>query len=434
MNRLYLCLALVLVLVAAVFLVRRSPEGQPTETSESSERRAISRSMGPAAKGRSARERLQELLHSKPKGVPAFSTLESLIAELTSEELWRLIEDSLEGSEDEKDPALTVTGWLRAAAFAELGRRAPVKTLAKLDLEDHPKTLYPALFSIYRGWGQVDPVAARAALESEDGDAAFLKLQGRIGWSRQWVFWKSEAYESLFRSWVASDPESAIAALPDASGDNNYRRRAWAGLIGGVEDVGRVKPLMEKWRDEPVFVNVTSRPFGRDKQDQFRRSLDHKRISTIAADRLMETHDLVNAIAYATIGAAADEEYRNLLQYDLMDLHSAKNPDAVIAALGGVEYPIQLAHAVATARPERAVDVLLALPDQFQKGFLTSLLSDPKVTHRDSWYPAPERAPRLPDHEERLGHFRAAVEASTLPPQKKENLVNNLEKKLAPPE
>lgn len=429
--------AVILAGVALTLIVRR--EGGHSNSAEPELSTAGPNSVRSAGARRgtpSAEERLRALLNAEPRKAQSFSQLESWVADLSKQALWNLIEESLEGSEELKDPALTVNGWLRAAAFAELGRRAPLETLAKLDHQEHLKTLYPALFAVYRGWGEADPSAAAAELGKVGNEQSFLELQAKQGWRKEWVFWKSEAYESIFRSWAAKDPGTALEALPENNERDNYRTRAWAGILGGVEDIGEIKPLLKQWLNEPVFVSVDlgNNPFGGEESFEFLRDRDRKRINSIVADRLMEVHDLRDAIGHATFGAAAEEANEVFLNYEILGLHSARDPDALIQYLPTMQLPTLLAHAVATARPERAVDVLLAIDEAYQDGFLSSLVADPGVVRSEGWYPAPERFPRLPDHEERLGHFRAAVEASTLPAQQKENLIRNLEEKLTPAE
>lgn len=408
------------------------------------------RSSGVTNEELQALTRLRGILNAQR--VDSFATLEELVPQASNEDLWKLIEDSLLLIDLGQDPAQTVSGWLRAAAFAELGRRAPEDTLARIATmteaamkefergrmevwrfpgEIHPvvATVYPALFSVYRGWADRDPIEACASLSQDEDDELNFKVEssGRSQWAR--VSWKSETYEAIFHRWAAKDLPAALAGLPVLSDSYSYRQRAWAGIIGGAGDSEKVAGLIGQWWREPGKMDL--RAFDRfvgALTPEVVRSYDNHRIRIIGANRLMASRSLEEILQTAPFKVTWPAEAP--LDYSAMSFYGARNPDSMIEHLPRLESPIPLAHTVAIAHPERTVDVLRALPGKDHEQYLRRIVSRPIMNQSDSRYPAPERFSRLPENEERLGFFLLAVNASSLSPEDKEDVTQKLKSKL----
>lgn len=440
--------ALLVLAAGAVWLVVRSPP--KSEMRDGVEERERVRSTKVSPEEVDALSRLRAIL--KTRRVTSFARLESLVSQVSSEELWELAAPQILLIDD---PTLTIGGWVRAAACAELGRRVPEEVLAWVrkrveDFADRsnggdsyvmglssgkPRLLYedyPALFSVYRGWADRDPAAAAESLAQwvtvrqyvlpvppvPPGEEKPIRSESEASEQAPWPEWdnrwKPEAYEAVFHRWAARDLSAALAGLPSPD-ESIHRQRAWAGIIGGVPDIDLVDGLLEQWMSE---LGEHPRPRG------------SNRILSIGADRLMEARGLEEILELAPFRPVGIEEEQREVDYSVLRVHIARKPESVIGYLADLDAPIPLAHSVAIAHPARTVEVLRKIPGENHDRFFARIASKPLMSLSDSRFPAPERICRLPDLEKRLEYFLLAVDASSLSFDEKEKARDQLEKKL----
>lgn len=295
----------------------------------------------------------------------------------------RLRRDHLESLIAEND----IIDWrlgnhLRSAAFAELARRAPEEALqlaeSSAGQDDDVTRLKIDLFSVIRGWAEIDPAGAWERLRelevtSEPTDDGTVLAQAVH------TSWKHPATRHLFAQYARQDLEAALASLPGKE-ERDLREHAWIGLFTGAND-----PDTQADQGSYLWIPGATYGFGAPRLQHFEAGL-------------------------GVYGIRHPKESLQALQDDFPD-----------------EMEMALARGIITAHPEYAKEVLATISAPEKRVSLLLKAIDGKGREREEQlYPLPGEFTSLPDYENHYHLLLGAARSAELPADGRQTVLDTL--------
>lgn len=382
-------------------------------------------------------QRLRRLAGQKSaQGAPTFEEICRMLSRLGRRDLESLIEEN------------DTFGWhlssrIRSAAFAELARRDPEEALrlaeAYAQEDDDPFRTRSKLdlFSVIRGWAEVDAAAALETLNE-------YKVESVAGTDLYRVVndpWKNATFRHVFTHLARQDLEAAIAGLPPKE-ESSMRKQAWIGLFAGANDqetIEKLSALRQELGDHPYQIVVSEVSFltvpevaeivsdlptteeiviNPSVHDAWLTSSPSNEPPPVLSPgsmhqlRLLEMEGLEAQSEQAALGSMpADTE-------NALRLFGERHPQESLRALRE-DYPesmrMPLARGIMTAYPEHAEEVLSLIESGDQRvSLLTKAIYGKGREREEQLYPLPGEANMLPNHQSQYQHLLNAAESADL--------------------
>jgi hypothetical protein len=416
----FIALGALLLLLAAAFVALRSAQASPGRPPAGGNR--DSSADGPRLSSKSTRvvkgaippgERFNHLLALRDRPLEpgdSFEAIDDLAKGLTTAELLLLAEPNQEfdpfGGPESSSFGTGMKRWVRCAAFAELGRRDGESMVARMLADFSDELSGPALFSIFRGWAEVDASAAAARLLTTEGTYHITNGDEDL----QHEEWREQAFAEVFEEWARLDPAQARLAAPPPNGWPNYDSSIWQGIFCGMQDPAQIRSFLAAWNQEedsgPSYWYKGAEARDRDETE------------VVAALRLAE-FGLRETIAW--MQREADDPFSDRTRFithvdRLLERYGRDQPARALALMGTGEFdPVLLADGVAWAHPERIGEALAALNDPIDvRSVLRRAIGAQASGTAGDDYPAPGRMVRTLGVEARYNLLLAEIESDAL--------------------
>lgn len=382
-----------------------------------------------------SRERLLALIDCPPEEAPDFGEIDRLVSRLSDRELWELIETS------KHQAALSVGGWVRSAAFTELGRRDGPGLLDRLVADqfgkDSPELGPPAFYSLFRGWGERDPQAAFEKLMALPHLYDVLEPEPSkttIGMEQ----WRSEAFTEIAASWIRLDPDAALISLRLHDAYPDYRPATWEGILRATEDPTQLKSRLHEWAavagqlraGRSFNISLEQSSFDPSPSTLRLRVADdlEVRLTTGMGALNLGSHGLEEAAHWLENEGPKGIPNRTGLVQHMLNHHAQRQPDEALRMLqNGHEHAAFIGGGIIWANPERALEVVEAMKGQAELGDALYYGINQQGQPRAQWnYPAPDRVNRLDDWDNRYQLLEAALDAADLPEERRSQLQKQL--------
>lgn len=356
--------------------------------------------------------------------ITTFDDVERLAARLGTAELLELVGEHviiITG---------TLDGWVRCAAYAELGRRDPASTLAQVRrarLTQQFRVEDAAQYSIYRGWAEVDPVAALKDLTRPE----VIELEEGIVY-RGLDQWKKSAYRELFTEFIKSDRDQALNLLQSLP-EQGYRSDGWEGIFAGIGDPAGIKEIWQRWEASNGSHGVVS--IDLPNPGLFTNTTVERDRAAFTAAQVIAESDLPAALAFLGEKNPTKPIGGVLLEMLLLREYGRRHPAEAVELIRSDQAeigPRHLAIGVAWRSPDRIGEMLeFAQAELGAAAFLGEVISGQGTTTVDEQLPRPGVVNQLTDYEERYEHLLTAIEEAVLTEREAELLRGRLNQEFA---
>lgn len=439
-SKLSVILAGVLGLAGIVLLIDRT--GTDSSDPELSTRTPREGGGPPRRQGRSAEERMS-YLKSLPgldlNSAPSFASIESQVRGLTNDQIHQLLEEntSHEG----------LSGWLRSALWAELGRRNDRESfemlLGQLGKEDDGPGAFAsdqAVFAFIRGRTESLKEFDETVDDIVDDIGVFAKKTKSHHWMSKAI---SVFFDKLARmdhelAWdLASGPcfeegfEGVLAGFHDPG-----QTAAISGFVGALSSQEQVQSYFEEWE------GVLDTPTYRKAYEAYQKQI-HSHLSGFIAvppEERMLSNALASLARFDPEKALAwlKENEMNPEKPDYNRIHgmwrqlATEHPQEALEILAREEYADARRANLSWLLIEDfslTPDAIAATPEaSHQVQILGDVIRSAASNHVKDFMPTPEGPNRLPNFQERYDDILEAIELGTHSDKQKERLQVRLEK------
>jgi hypothetical protein len=362
-------------------------------------------------------DKLRSIRDMDVSKAPRFETLEIWAEDLTDNDLLQLLRES------QSDTHAGLTGWLRCALYAEWGRRDPRAALD--DLLKHPELAgtcgNQAVFSILRGWSEVDPDAAMA--EARRMISPFSDYEGHG---------PDRIIETIWFQLANRDPEGILARIANNQ-DSLLDSPEMGGVFRGFRNRSDLDLALQKWTEHVWNDPATKQAIAAHLSTSTQPNSNSRVIAldvALDAALALAAHDFDAAASWLKdnpLGSEVDDAGR-MERFNILWAHS--HPREALARLRSnphSEFAQKYAIAVLCKDPAQGPKVMPHL-DTAERRFeaISIAASDLNTYTNRDFFPVPGQTNRLLDYEGSYRSLLETIDAARLPDDQRIKLLKTV--------